>query len=300
MAEKPKLESPSVEPLPSNALKKEQKHSLELSTRASEFIRYEINKSPEHERILDIINDATNRLFKQYGLKSKDQDYNSVHILSSEAPQTKPFFETGRGDIIMPDISNQSKLLFAEQLFHETMHQKTVHRHDGPYSYQVGLMEQNDSSEIYFEELNEAITAELEKIFYQNVLRTEPLFKKEAALVEEIKDKIKQGPEEDRWISDEVCATIPEKDEIHKIKQFSYPNRRRALRIIIDRLCEKQSEYFNNREEAMDIFFKAMLSGDTEKLKKIIESAFGEEAYQKLQRGLREFLDFIFEEKKTI
>ena len=137
----------------------------------------------------------------------------------------------------------------------------------------------------YFNNLNEAVTEELVKRFILDpVVRENPLFKYELEETERLKReygevRYKSG---EKFFPDDVYWAKEDAEGNLSGRILTYPQERRILNALIDRLFEINKGQFKEREQVFDVFAKAMFSGNILPLGRLIDGSFGEGIFRKI------------------
>ena len=274
-----------------------------------EIEKSELKKSEEHIKIINLVNDETNKLLEKYGLKKFDIDPDNIHLLDERT------YENFRGSadsavfkiLDQAIIINQSvsfpKTLFAHRLFHEMVHFKShqeVHiSKDKKVISKVGILI-NPKLELgadikkedeYFSNLNEAIVEELSIKFQKNILRNHPDFEEENKLIEEYIEKRKQDGidlniNEFSAVLKKISYSSDKKEKTKfQPQRTSYRRQRIIFNTLIDKLYSKNQDTFENREEIFDLFAKSVFTGNIVSKGswgRLIKETFGSGILQKI------------------
>lgn len=80
---------------------------------------------------------------------------------------------------------------------------------------------------------------------------------------------------------------------------YSYSQERQSLNTLVSKLFTKNHERFENEEEIMEMFEKAMLSGNILPIGRLIDTTFEKGTFRKIgelgedTKGLSEFVDSL-------
>lgn len=239
-----------------------------------ELAGQEREKSAEEIQIINLANEAINKIRNEYNLPTFNIPAENIHVIKEEDwTQTgKAYFSPLTQSICVK--STESKLIFLEKVTHEIIHFKSYSalqitnteepRVDG---YRLGLsIISRDGKTTYFEKLDEAVTEELTKKVVLELMNG-PLFNNEG-----------------------------DKTEQTKANLFTYKEEREFLNNLIDKIFEVNKEKFKNKDELMEIFYKGMLNGNIFPLAKLVDSSFGKGSFRRLgelDQKLKEKKDFI-------
>ena len=155
----------------------------------------EREKTSEELRIIDIANEITNKLRKEYGLDDFDVPAQNIHIIKEdEWPKHRRasaiYMSSLQGVVLREQEAN---LVSLEKILHEMVHFKSynsaqVTKSEEPelMEYRVGLsMNTRDGAANYFRNLNEAVTEEITIELMREALH-DPLFEKEIQQTEDL------------------------------------------------------------------------------------------------------------------
>lgn len=285
----------------------------------------EIKKSEEQIKIIDFINNETNKLLESYGVEKFDVSSENIHILSKE--DYRRFFSkpngkrTGYGfyhPLAQTVVIDQSKIFpktaFTHILFHELLHFKShqiasvAGDSDGKYDLQqrgLGIFLNNGKD--YFVNLDEAIIEELTIMNQKNVINNHPDFRKESDVLNEyIEQKKKEGKSinknEIMSVRKIITYSSDNKKEFTKFKRRKavYTREREIYNNLIDKIYAKNQDHFKDREEVFDIFAKSVFTGNIVGEKswgRLVEKTFGNGILKQLAEKdadlseLKEFVD---------
>jgi len=257
-----------------------------FSEQKSERVK-EIKKSEEQIKIINFINDETNKLLESYGVEKFDVGPENIHILSKEdfkfffsKPNEKRsgygFYHPLSQTVVIDQSKIYPKTAFTHILFHELLHFKShqiasaTGENDNKYDLQqrgVGTFLNNGKD--YFANLDEALIEELTIANQKNVINSHPDFKKDSDILDEyVEQKKKEGKDinKDEIMSvRKVITYSPDnKKEFIKFKRRKalYAREREIYNNLIDKIYAKNKDHFKNREEVFNIFAKSVFTGD--------------------------------------
>ena len=262
----------------------------------------EREKTPEELQIISLANEATNKIRRKYGLEDFDIPPGNIHVVTEEAwPREKgvAFYNSMLQGVAARE--QPAKIVFMKKIFHEMLHFKSynalqITRGENPEldEYRVGLtVHTRDGKRMYFMNLNEAVTEEMTKRFATKLFDN-PLFAEEA---KQTKDVIMRYPRavtgsgEPLFDADTFYAEVEGKkswgeavgrlfgvqEKVKKVttESFTYQSERRILNTLIDKILERNSDKFQDREEVFEVFAKGMMSGNILPVGRLIERTFG-------------------------
>jgi len=242
---------------------------------------------------MEMVNQTTNEILTKYGLPHFDIPPQNNHIINEK------FFENAKlaGNHI-PDLqenrlTDKSVLsFFMETVFHENIHFKSYQdwqilkneQNESQLSRMGFMLITRDEGKILFRNLNEAVTEAMTKK-YAPKLFSHPLFEKEQ---KETQKAIADWPAESFGSLPEDIYYLHKKINLYNLKQillrkparaysiqkFSYPEERKTLGILIAKLFIKNPGKFKDEDEIMEMFEKAMLTGNINSVGKLIDKTF--------------------------
>lgn len=255
-----------------------------------EFEEKEIEKSPGVIKVINFVNEETNKLLKYYGLEKFDIKSNNVHLFYQDTfeeliPAGKTIKENADA---FCSLQNQAvcfntdqvhnKIDFAVRLFHEDCHLKArqvvraYNDREGNIA-RAGITFISKEKTIRLLNLYEGLIEELTKIFYHKIVKKSPLFKEDIEKLEELKNSTEN-------------ETIKASDEIYDYqdnewREFGYSKQRKILNALIEKLYFKNKDEFKDKEEVFDLFAKSVFTG---KLNwgKLVNKTFGRGTFKKL------------------
>jgi len=272
----------------------------------------EREKTPEELQIISLANKATNEVRQRYGLENFDIPPDNIHVITEEAwPREKgvAFFNSMLQGVAMRE--KLSNLAFMKTVFHEMLHFKSynaaqITTGENPEldEYRLGLtVRTRDGKKMYFVNFNEAVTEEMTKRFARKLLRN-PLFADE---IKQTRDVMAQHPQaitdsgkslfdEDTFYA-EIQGSKSWRESVDRlfgrrilgsgvtkisIEGFTYQPERKILNILIDKIFERNSDKFQDREEVFEVFAKGMMTGNILPVGRLIERTFGNGTLRKI------------------
>jgi len=277
----------------------------EVENIPDEFIRpifFEREKTSEEKQIINLANKETNQLRKKFNLPELNIPLENVYVVPEEAPWPENFqiqsYYNSLGQFIVISEErikklNNSKLVFAEELFHEMIHFKSFNSlrklEDSSYEgYKSGLKahKKNEENLSYFGDLDDAVVEEL-TISLINGLKEDSLFKKEVEQTAEIKkylsnQKITGG--KPLIEGDEYYMNIDEETSMLWSAHFSRKKERKILDKLIEKILESSNNDYNfkNREEIFNFFVEAVITGSIINLGRLVDKSFGKKTFRNI------------------
>lgn len=250
--------------------------------------------------MIEIANRATDLLREKYGLPEYRVPSENYHLIKEKNDNRMPqhgAFSVQRQAIAIKEDHLKSRLL--SSLFHETVHFKSYASLHGDAPDLIprrsGLnMTIGKERERAFGALNEAVTEELAKRFMR-AQEDLPMLADEMDLLQRGREKYGAEEMED-IVAVEVKDHPTDRDLIKvAVYHFAYRREREALRLLIDKLQERNPQVFRDKEEWFDLFASAMFNGHLLELARNIEKTFGEGSFRKLgeQKNGEELLKYV-------
>jgi hypothetical protein len=274
----------------------------------------EREKTPEEAEIIAIINKITDEVREDFGLEKFDVPAKNFHIVEKDKwgdlireEGTEGTFVLGEQAVFMSE--HISRLVFLERSLHEMIHFKSYHarqvisgrqKGDGYFeirigNYRVGLECCGRSGEeLFLTNLNEAVTEEMTKLLFKSVIaENSSLFDEEIYETNKIKKKL---PAYDK---DEVYWLFLHQ-KTGEWRGFVYPEQRKNLNLLVDKIFAKNLDKFKSRDEVFDIFAKAMLDGNIMPLGRLLEKSFARPGRKLILRQLAELDSDIEKQREFI
>ncbi len=269
-----------------------------------EFKGKEIKKTSEEMQIISLANEATNRIRQKYGLENFDIPPENIHIITEKAwPKDREKSDASYNPMLQGFIVREqpAKSVFMARSIHEMLHfksynalQVTSEENSELKEYRIGLnVITRDGKKMYFTNINEAVIEEMTKRIAAKLFHN-PLFYKET---KQTKDIIMRYPRavtdsgEPLFVEETFYAEVggkkswgeavgrlfgaQEKPKKIITERFGYKPEREILNTLIDKILERNSEKFKDREEVFEIFAKGMMTGNILPVGRLIEKTFG-------------------------
>ena len=149
-----------------------------------------------------------------------------------------------------------------------------------------------ESQIFYFDEVNEATTAELTKIFDKEFFGQIPGLQKELAERQEFISRNSQDHPEVRGVAEDVAYITDDPVTGGKTGVcYTYHKERDQLNFLIDDMFAKgnamNAGMFEDRDEVFGLFVQAALGGPMLDLARSIETIYGKGAFRKLGEGTK-------------
>ena len=302
--EKPKKSS--IERVVGNISETERERIMEKKTERfndqifEDLAEKEREKSPEELQLIEIANDLTNEIRRQYGLENFDVPAENIHIIKKEKwpenyDSTSAFYNSELQGVVMED--HHSRLVLTARMLHEMLHFKSynalqVTKEADPKlkAYRVGLtVVTRKGNEIYFRSLNEAVTEEMAKRLTTE-LSGNPLLSDEVKQTQKIMAEnkhVRPAFTEDTFFAAIKKEVIKNKDESQTTKiqvtsnDFVYKQQRKMLNTLVDKIFDRNPEKFTNKEEVFGVFAKGMMTGNILPIGKLMDKTFGQGIFNK-------------------
>jgi len=265
------------------------------------FYEREREKTPEELGVINIANEKTNELRRKFDLTDINIPQKNIYIIPNDAPWPKKMEDTFSYHIPMGQcivireprsvLARNSRTVFAARVLHEMIHFKSYNslkqtKNSSFDSYRGGLktFKREESGESYFGNLSEAVVEEL-TLRIINELRKHPLFKRELDLTDKLKEKlsdIKTDGGESLICGEELHINFDEEDRKLCLEYKELVRERRILNKLIDKIFEKNTNKFKNKDEVFDLFVKAVMTGNIIPLEQLIDETFGKKTFERI------------------
>ena len=262
----------------------------------------EREKTLEELQIISLVNEATNEIRQRYGLENFDIPPGNIHVVTEEVwPREKSvaFYNSRLQGVAARE--QPARIVFMEKIFHEMLHFKSynalqITSGENPEldEYRVGLtVHTREGKRMYFMNLNEAVTEEMTKRFATKLFDN-PLFTKEAKQTKDVITRYPRavtGSGEPLFDNDTFYAEVEgkkswgeavgrlfgaqEKPKKITTESFTYQSERRLLNTLINKILEKNTDKFQDKEEVFKVFAKGMITGNILPIGRLIERTFG-------------------------
>ncbi|MFA6565619.1 MAG: hypothetical protein WCT48_02655 [Candidatus Paceibacterota bacterium] len=254
----------------------------------------EKEKTSEEKQILAEINMATNALRKKFGLPDFDIPEENMHLIRKEE-----WAAEGDTGVCLPELQQillrerERNIHFLDTAFHEAVHFKSYNAIqqladcDETANYRHGLRiwprstrskekpEPLPDGQSYFQDLNEAVTEELTRQYIMTQTEN-PLYAKDFAETKELKEEaLKKGMFKTLLNPDIFSLYKREGDDAIHAEKFAYPAERLALYQIRNQIFQENRDTFQSTEEVLDVFARAMFTGNMFELSRLMEKTFG-------------------------
>lgn len=259
----------------------------------------EREKTPEELEIISLVNKATNEVRQRYGLKNFNIPPANIHVIMEEAWPREKSVALYNAMVQAVAVREQpAKIIFMEKVFHEMLHFKSynalqISTGENPKlrDYRAGLtIHTRDGKEMYFTNLNEAVTEEMTRRFAAKLFDN-PLFIKEQKQTRDIMAKYPRAitdSGEPLFSSDTFYAEIESRKswsaavgrlfgarEKITAESFTYRQERRSLNTLINKLFTRNQKRFKDRAEVFEVFSQGMMTGNILPIGRLIEETFG-------------------------
>lgn len=243
-----------------------------LENEGGKFIEgLELEKTEKDKEIIELTSQKVDEYMRQHGRENIPEiPLNNIHLLKEGGTEehTKGNLSRGGTNSSLNSViidHDASDLRLAQTLFHELYHQKSykalqVTKEDEPKfaSYHTGFkLASRDGEEVYFKDLEEALTSLAEQNFFTEVLINDERFR----------------------------AEIEGMSEEEKADLFTRNGEREKLNTLVDKLFEANQDQFDSRDEILKMFFEAQATGRLLKVARLIEKTFGKGSFREIGEG---------------
>ncbi len=248
-------------------------------------------------RTIELVNQATNELLEEFGLKPFDIPEKNIHIVRESlykqidpAPGAAGCTIGPSQTIVINDESLPSPLSMSGAIAHEMIHLKGYYAFEVSKkrfaSHRTGLVidttyKKSKESGYYraFKGLNESVVSELEKrLFNRIVVDNEHLSSESERINSQQFYAVRARIAKQEGIPEDEILDISEKEK--SFTRFDYYSQRRVLNFIVDAVYENNKESFQSRDEILKQFFRAHFQGNIVPIARLIEKTFGEGSFR--------------------
>lgn len=276
----------------------------------------ELEQTPEELQIIDLVNEATNEIRRQYGLKDFDIPPKNIHFMTEEQWLAKgneglalAFYDTKLQAIFMRKEPRIIPLL--KTLIHEMLHfksynalQMTQGENRELHVYRIGLKvhARDDGEKKFFDRLNEAVTEELTMRITPQ-LWNDPLFAEELSRSQGVMAQYPRAETDSGaplFDADTFYAEVdrnessgeaiggsvdrPEKPGTITVARFADQPERKMLNDLMDKILQKNPGKFQDREAIFQVFAAGLMTGNILPVGRLIKSTF-DSASSRLKGG---------------
>lgn len=251
----------------------------------------EVAKDPETLRIMDLADAGTNAVLQKYGEQPFNIPEKNIHLFREGV-----WFDGYSGGMTLLEHQGvlvkhaKGKLVLYMRTFHEMLHIKSHYtpqiRRDEEGtrldSYRIGLVViSQDGGKKYFNNLNEAVTEELNKRYAtRNV--NDPVFGQEQRYF------LQHTSSEWRKAHTDAYTFYPDPKKPKEEKEhlipwgFTYQRERRLLLRLCKKVADADPKSYSHPDEVFDVFAKAAIGGNILPLGRMLERIFGKGTFRRL------------------
>lgn len=261
------------------------------------FRKYEREKTEDEKRMIADILEKMPEFIEKYGGKPLNITLDHIHILDKakmdeETKRKMEEAETGVAYLATHELlfifDTGNNLKNALHIVHELIHfnsfqsveLKKVEKPEFKLR-RMGFEIHTKNVNVFFKDINEAVTVELEKRFDNQHFESIDAISNDA----ETRNRIK-------WYAkgkgDDIALAITKQLESGEwqtiIENYTYPKERKKLNKIIEEIYEanKEEEGFNSPEDVFDIFAQAVMTGRLLKIADLCERTYGKGSFRAL------------------
>jgi len=294
------------------------------------FATYENPKSRKEKRIIQHVESSVDKIIKTYEGRSKPFPREKIHVVKPGAVEviTKGKCKESCHFILGQDVAVErtwSSVGFAAKVAHELLHIKSyksarvIEREIKPSRSGISMFGKEKIE--YFGEIEEAIISELTRQFYQNEIKSNPLYREEVEATEKLKwwmrkfTKMKGAEKEKQEMMFSEIYSIPKAKDILKVLESNKSKKykcgflvgamesliekdegifterfreRKKFDKLLEEILTKSGGWFKNKQEIFNEFAKANFSGNLSPLAKIIRESLGKGAFQRIAKEFKE------------
>ncbi len=272
----------------------------------------EKEKSLEELQMIEMAADSLDQLRFKYGLDPIEVPPENIHVVFENSFKEKMkeidgIFNAKEQGMIVEEKS--TRVEFMALVTHEMTHFKSYAALQVPQNstnvenYRLGLrvVDRNNKNK-YFRALNEGITEEITKRICFEKFLTNSLFAEEISLT---KENTKRGRKlvntrtKKSLVNNDLFYLDLKKEKdnfiVNHRAEFTRPNERKALNLVIDALFVENQDKYENRTQIYEEFEKAMFSGNILTIGKLVDRTFGEGSFRKIGEATSENIVEIVE-----
>lgn len=250
----------------------------------------EVEKSEEVLRDIVLANQITTTILAEYGIQKEDISPDNIHVIKKDMwPErlegTAALFNFTHQGIAVRD--DQPEIGLLHDLMHEIFHFKSylagqITSHGKLSDYRVGVeVTSRDGEQTMLKGINEAITEELvyraaQTPLYKETVRTE--LERIRRDMEHHADAVTEDGSA-LFTNQTYYVEVGEEQEdgtslVHT-KAYEYQKEREALKLLTEKLYQRDPTAFKNADEVFALFVKSAFSGNLLKIGRLIEESFG-------------------------
>jgi hypothetical protein len=260
----------------------------------------EYDKTPEEIALIENADREISAFMKKSGVKPFEVPIENIHIVPTEHYK-KAVKEENVPAATLPDhmaiffnaeVFRPKPLQFGLVAFHELFHLKghitfeveekrgkkrtTLLRHGLEVYAPIKRIEKGEQHP-HFKGLEEAITAEMEKRYFNKLINHPTLkdYKKFLTSPQGMDIKLEIAKKE-KISPDEISEVTEKKD----FSFFDYPKQRKVLTKLTQEIYQDNKNDFDSPDEALDLFVEAHFNGKLLPISRLIKKSFGEDALQ--------------------
>ncbi|MEK7665250.1 MAG: hypothetical protein AAB361_03940 [Patescibacteria group bacterium] len=261
----------------------------------------ESEKTPEEIEIINGILGKLQEFIKKYGGVMPPITPDHIHVCEYDTLPVEQreriksirgrYDEDSQFVAVIRNSESENNLVFASRVAHELMHfcgfqSVTANPEKETWSFRVGGLvvakKKDQKREMYFVDVDEAITEELMKRFDAECFDAIP------ALAKDLEDRekwIKKSVKGDK-ISYITTTTTKEESSMYyttiRAQPYQYKEEREKLWQIINDICEKKPDDFKSEEEVFNVFANTYFTGNLLQTVRLIEDTYGKGFFRKL------------------
>lgn len=269
-----------------------------FSVLATEMIKKERQKTPEEVLAISLANDVVGEFVSQYGISAIKIPENNHHFLNEEDwsfDGVGAFYDQNEQHIFYCHNSSISKMFVT--IIHEMIHfnsyqavwvdrnkidENTINIRFSNYRVGWDTMSLKEKNKTLFTEFNEGLTEHIVKFLWQKVFNN-PIFSKELKETNLCKNDLEKI-DALRYIVNNSdfyrISKTPGKEKSWDVSGFNFIDNRRAISLLVDKICIKIPDLDNN--EVFQIMIRGIFNGNMLSFARIIKKCFGAKAIRQI------------------
>lgn len=255
---------------------------------------FEREKTPEELEITEAILSKMQDFMKEIGVDSVDIKPENIHILDAGKLQAENIglshsFEPIDQYVIISDTGN--KLKNAQGIVHEALHFNSF------CSMQIGndkivrmrrsglSLKMKGKQELYFNDMNEAVITELERMFEAKYFDSIPGIQQDWKKRQDYVAAFLQTHPDMKELSEDVAGTVYNpKTGLWDGARYPYHEQRAQLDKVISDIYDSHKDLFENEDEVFGLFVRATFGGGLLDIARIVEETYGSRSFKETKK----------------
>lgn len=270
----------------------------------------EVEKTPEQIEVINLVNKASDNFLSSLGLPAFTVPPENIHVVKefeNDGDLGGRFFADQQLAVV---AEGRNLIEFANFVTHELLHfksygvmQLTPGQETLDFQYRGGFSAHSrDSQQPFFRTVDEALTELATQRVLEGLKKEKPsVLAKEIQVTEFLSQPIPPHERERFLFVESLPPDHPmrENGKTLQTHEYHYPEDRASLDMLVEKLFEKNSNQFSNKEEVLNLFLKGKFQGNFLQVGKLIDSTYGKGTFRNLgiisqsSEGFRLFVDAL-------